>query len=413
MIERGPRRSTGAGDAARMITRCRRRVPRETWIIEYDDPMSLGTPEGVPFLDLSCVNAVVRRFVLADVEEIINSASFINGEHVTTFETEFAEYVGTTAAVGVASGLDALRLALAALHLGPGAEVIVPAMTFVATWEAVSQVGAVPVPVDVSDTDYGMDIRAVEAAVSDRTRAIIPVHLYGQMVDVDGLLAVVEGSGIPLIEDAAQAHGATRAGRRAGATGEASAFSFYPAKNLGAMGDAGALVTNDDELAARVRALREHGQTRKYHHDEIGWTARLDTIQAAVLSRKLPFLGEWNAERRRIAVLYLDALDGVGDLVLPEVPEDSVPAWHLFVVRTANPDGLAAHLKKDGIATGRHYPEPPHLSRAYSSLGYGDGAFPVAEAVARECLSLPIFPGMTESQAMRVAESATDWFERG
>jgi dTDP-4-amino-4,6-dideoxygalactose transaminase len=375
--------------------------------------MAIAANEMVPFLDLRAIHSNMEESLLSDFAGIVRASNFVNGEQVAAFEETFATFCGTTHAVGLASGLDALRLALVAFGVGPGSEVIVPAMTFVATWEAVSQVGAVPVPVDVTEADYGLDHAAVDAAVSDRTSAVMPVHLYGQMADMDGLLAVSERRGIPVVEDAAQAHGAARAGRRAGASGRAAGFSFYPGKNLGAMGDAGALVTNDAIVAARVRALREHGQQRKYHHDEVGWTARLDTIQAAVLLRKLPFLDEWNDERRAVAALYLDALAGAGDLRLPPIAEGSEPVWHLFVVRTADPVGLAEHLRADGIGTGRHYPEPPHLSRAYAALGYAEGRFPVAEAIARECLSLPIFPGMTETQATRVVESVAAWFRRG
>jgi dTDP-4-amino-4,6-dideoxygalactose transaminase len=375
--------------------------------------MSHASNTSVPFLDLAPIHRDLRDDLAADLAALVDSSAFANGPHVSAFEDQFAGYCGTSHAVGLASGLDALRLALAALDLGPGDEVLVPAATFIATWEAVSQIGALPVPVDVDEADYCLGTDAVAAALGERTAAVVPVHLYGQMADMDALLKMCGRSGIALVEDAAQAHGAERAGHRAGAGGRAAAFSFYPAKNLGAMGDAGALVTNDGDLAARVRALREHGQHRKYHHDEIGWTARLDTIQAAVLCRKLPLLDGWNAERRSIADLYREALAGVGDLVLPSVPEGSTPVWHLFVVRTADPEGLAGHLTGDGIGTGRHYPEPPHLSRAYASLGYAKGAFPVAEALGRECLSLPIFPGMSEPQVLRVVESVVSWFGRG
>jgi dTDP-4-amino-4,6-dideoxygalactose transaminase len=375
--------------------------------------MATPTDLVVPFLDLEFAHREVREEILADIEAIIASSSFTSGSHVAAFEAAFGAYCGVEHCVGIASGLDALRLALLALDLEAGDEVIVPAMTFVATWEAVSQVGAVPVPVDISDTDNNLDIDAVEAAIGRRTMAVVPVHLYGQMADIASLAHLTQRRCVALVEDAAQAHGAERDGHRAGATGTASGFSFYPGKNLGAFGDAGALTTNDPEIAARVRALREHGQTRKYHHDEIGWTARLDTIQAAVLLRKLPHLDGWNDQRRQLAALYEDALAGVGDLRVPPVPEGSSPVWHVFVVRTADPTGLAEALRKHGIATGRHYPEPPHLSHAYASLGYERGSFPVAEAIARECLSLPIFPGMSESQVERVVEAVTSWFTGG
>lgn len=375
--------------------------------------MSTSTPTRVPFLDLAKAHRPLRDAIVHDIGAIIDSSAFVNGPAVQEFEAAFAEYSGTAECVGLASGLDAIRLGLSAVDVAHGAEVVVPAMTFVATWEAVSQVGAVPVPVDVTEADYCIDVEAVSAAISNRTSAITPVHLFGQMADMEGLVAVAEKHRLPLVEDAAQAHGAVREGRNAGSTGSSGAFSFYPGKNLGAMGDAGALVTNDRQIAAKVRALREHGQKRKYEHEEIGWTARLDTIQAAVLLRKLPLIGTWNRERRAVAALYLEALAGVGDLVLPRVPEGSASVWHVFVVRTSDPVGLGERLERDGIGTGRHYPEPPHLSRAYASLGHKKGSFPVAEAIARECLSLPIFPGMSESQVQRVVESVTSWFTGG
>jgi dTDP-4-amino-4,6-dideoxygalactose transaminase len=385
-------------------------------IPDYDAKVTApasGTDVRVPFLDLARIHAPLSDVLAGEFEALMRSSAFVNGEAVRAFEAEFAAYCGASAAVGVASGLDALRLALAALDIGLGDEVIVPSMTFVATWEAVSQVGAVPVPVDITESDYNVNVGAVAAAIGHRTAAIIPVHLYGQMADMEGLVAVSAHAGIPLIEDAAQAHGAMRDGRRAGGSGPAAAFSFYPGKNLGAFGDAGALTTNDERVVARVRALREHGQSRKYHHDEVGWTSRLDTIQAAVLSRKLARLDGWNEERRAIAALYLDALAEVGDLGLPNVPDRSSPVWHLFVIRTADPTGLADHLAGLGVGSGRHYPQPPHLSGAYSSAGYREGEFPVAEALGRECLSLPIFPAMTELEVLRVTEAVQSWFAGG
>jgi dTDP-4-amino-4,6-dideoxygalactose transaminase len=367
----------------------------------------------VPFLDLGRQNASLVPGLLAEIETLLRSSQFINGPHVAEFERAFGAYCQTTACVGTSSGLDALRLALAALDIGPGDEVLVPAMTFVATFEAVSQVGAIPVPVDVREDDYCLDATALPDALTPNTRAVVPVHLYGQMANMEGLVGLAARHDLRIVEDACQAHGARRQGRGPGAETAAAAFSFYPGKNLGAIGDAGAVVTDDVVLAARIRSLREHGQHRKYHHDEIGWTARLDTIQALTLLAKLPLLEEWNAERCAIAALYHEALADVGDLTLPGVPPESSPVWHLYVVRTADPDGLAGHLTQTGVATGRHYPEPPHLSRAYAELGYREGAFPVAEAIARSCLSLPVFPGMTESQVLRVVEGVSSWFGRG
>jgi dTDP-3-amino-3,4,6-trideoxy-alpha-D-glucose transaminase len=373
---------------------------------------TVDTHPSVPFLDLRTVNSRIAAEVLEDVEGLLRSGAFTNGPQVAAFEEAFSSYCGSTHCIGLASGLDALRLALIALGLEQGAEVLVPAMTFVATFEAVTQAGGVPVPVDVSEADNGMDAAAAAAAVGPRTQAILPVHLYGRLADVPALAALAEEHDLQLIEDACQAHGASRDGVRAGTTGRAGAFSFYPAKNLGAMGDAGALVTDDDGLAEAVRALREHGQRAKYRHDEVGWTARLDTIHAAVLLRKLPYLDEWNAERRAAADLYSEGLAGVGDLTLPD-SSDRGQVWHLFVVRTGDRDGLADHLAARNIGTGQHYPEPPYLSDAYAHLGYPEGSFPVAERIAREAMSLPMFPGITEAQVERVVESMRAWFDGG
>ena len=296
---------------------------------------------------------------------------------------------------------------------GPGDEVIVPAQTFVATLEAVTQAGGTPVPAEIGAADYNLDPAAAEAAVTSNTAFLLPVHLYGQMADMHALRSLAERRGLAIVEDACQAHGAERDGIRAGAAGLAGAFSFYPAKNLGAMGDAGALTTDDPQLAATVRALREHGQSRKYRHDLEGYTARLDTIQAIVLELKLRLLDGWNDERRSSARFLTDALAGVGDLALPEVPPGSNPVWHLYVVRTADPDALAESLRARGIATGRHYPEPVHLAPAYAHLGYAAGSFPVAERVASEGLSLPMFPGISEAQLTAVADAIGAFFSRG
>jgi len=288
---------------------------------------------------------------------------------------------------------------------------VVPAATFVATLEAVTQAGGVPVVADVSEDDYCLDPAAAAATAGPRTRALMPVHLYGQMADMRSLVELGERRGLAIVEDACQAHGAERDGLRAGASGTAAAFSFYPGKNLGAAGDAGAFVSNDGDAAARVRALREHGQTAKYVHALEGWTARLDTIHALVLSHKLPLLEGWNEERRAAASYYTDALAGIGDLRLPPTATASSPVWHLYVVRTADPAALATFLRERGIGTGRHYPDPVHLTEAYVRLGYRPGDFPVAEALARECLSLPMFPGITEEQLAAAVEGVRAFFD--
>lgn len=370
-------------------------------------------PAPVPFLDLAIAHAPLRDSILDDIAAVIDSSAFINGPQVAELEREFAVYCGTADCVGLASGLDALRLVLLAAGLQPGDEVIVPANTFIASVEAVSQAGGTPVFVDVTETDYNLDVAAAEAAITERTRFLLPVHLYGQLADMSSLTAVAARHGLAIVEDACQAHGAERDGHRAGASSLAGAFSFYPGKNLGAFGDAGALVTDDAALTARVRALREHGQREKYRHELQGFTARLDTIQAIVLLRKLPLLDQWNRQRREVARLYDEALAGLGDLRLPPVPEGSSPVWHLYEVRTTDPGALAGQLAERGIGTGRHYPEPVHLSRAYEALGHARGDFPVTESLAGELLSLPIFPGMTEEQVLTVADAVREYFRRG
>ena len=364
----------------------------------------------VPFVDLHRLHAPLKEAILADVAALIDSGAFVNGAPVQAFEDAFARFCRVDHVVGVASGLDALRLTLLAVGIGPGDDVIVPANTFIATVEAVSQTGARAVLVDVSVTDYNIDVGAAEAAITPRTRAILPVHLYGQLADMRSLRLVAARHGLLVVEDACQAHGASRDGLVPGEGTVGAAFSFYPGKNLGAMGDGGALATGEDVLAERVRALREHGQTAKYRHDEIGYTSRLDTMQALVLLRKLPQLARWNEERRTVATAYGEELAGVGDLVLPPVAPGSQPVWHLYVVQTDDPSALAAFLAERGIATGRHYPQPVHLSPAYATLGYVPGAFPVTEQLAAHGLSLPMFAGMTGAEVERVVASICEYF---
>jgi dTDP-4-amino-4,6-dideoxygalactose transaminase len=367
----------------------------------------------VPFVDVAGAAESIREGFLADLVLLLESGAFTNGPAVADFEQAFADYCGVSTCIGVANGLDGIRLALLAAGIEPGDEVLVPANTFVATFEAVTQAGGRVVPVDVALRDYNIDVDACAAAAGPGTRFLLPVHLYGQLADMSALVPLAERHGIAIIEDACQSHGATRDGFRAGAGGLASAFSFYPGKNLGAFGDAGAIVTDDLELAGQARALREHGQTAKYRHDRIGYTSRLDTIQAIALEHKLPLLDGWNEQRRSVARFYDEALAGIGDLVLPPVPSGSSPVWHLYVVRTADPTSLGSFLAARGVATGRHYPEPPHLSRAYRELGHSAGDFPVTEALADQLLSLPIFPGMTGDQQEAVAAAVAAFFAGG
>ena len=370
----------------------------------------LEAAPNVPFLDLGLLHRDLKAEIVEEIADLVDSSAFTNGPQVREFEAAFAAYCGTEHCVGLASGLDALRLGLQAAGIEAGDEVVVAASTFVATLEAVTQAGGRPVVVDATDEDYNLDPAALEAALTERTRFLMPTHLYGQLADMRSLMEIAERRGLAILEDACQAHGASRDGIAAGTAGLANAFSFYPGKNLGAFGDAGALVTDDEELAARVRALREHGQTRKYVHEIEGWTARLDTIQAIVLRRKLPLLDRWNGERRAVAAKYDERLDGIGDLRLPPVPDGSEPVWHIYAIRTAAPEELAGFLRERGIGTGRHYPDPVHLAPAYRFLGHERGEFPVAEALASEVLSLPMFPGMTEQQVDTVVAAIADYF---
>jgi dTDP-4-amino-4,6-dideoxygalactose transaminase len=365
----------------------------------------------VPLVDLPLLHRTIGPKILDDVATLIQTGAFINGPAVSRFEEAFADYCGTEACVGLSSGLDALRLGLLGFGLERGDEVVAPAHTFIATVEAVRQAGALPVLVDISEADHNIDPEGVKAALTTNTRALLPVHLYGQLADMRRLVAIAHhAGGIPVIEDAAQAHGAERDGLRAGGAGALGAFSFYPTKNLGALGDAGAVTTDDPQVAARVRALREHGKLEKNDHAIDGYTARLDTIQALALLHKLPLLDGWNDKRCSAAEFYTYHLSGLGDLQLPPVPEGSRPVWHLFVIRTADPDRLASFLAARGVGSGRHYPRPVHLTSALAHLGYRPGEFPVSEAVAAECLSLPIHPGISEHQLEGVVAALRLYF---
>lgn len=368
-----------------------------------------GGVDAVPFVDLQPTNGPLAEKMLAVVAEVVDDGELTNGRAVAAFETAFAGHCGAAHAVGVASGLDALRLSLQALGVGQGASVVIPALTFAATAEAVVQVGAEPVFADVDAVDCTLDVEAAAAAVTSSTRALLPVHLYGQMADVAALASVAARADASLVEDACQAHGAVRAGVRAGSAGIAAAFSFYPTKNLGALGDAGAVTTSDAEVAARVRALREHGQVEKHRHAYVGWTSRLDTIQAAALLAKLPLLDRWNRERAHAAAAYGERLAGVGDLVLPR-PRRGTHAWHLFVVRSNERDALARSLQAAGVAFGVHYPQPVHLLPPFQCFGGGRGVHPVAERIAETCLSLPLFPGISEQQIERVVAAVEGHF---
>lgn len=345
----------------------------------------------VPFLNLAAAYLELQPEIEASILASFRSGWYIGGQDVDAFEHDFSAYTGTRHCVGVANGLDALHLALRAMDIGAGDEVIVPSNTYIATWLAVSQCGAVPIPVEPLLRTYNIDPGKIEAAITARTKAIIPVHLYGLPADLDPIIAIAHKHGLRVLEDAAQAHGARYKGTRIGGHGDAVAWSFYPGKNLGALGDAGAVTTNDPEIAERVRALHNYGSRIKYVNEVQGYNSRLDPVQAVALRVKLKYLDEWNARRVEIAKRYTSELADTG-LILPEAPEKVEPAWHLYVVRHPKRDILQQALHDRGIGTLIHYPIPPHLQKAYQNLGYVKGRFPIAEGMANQLLSLPIGP---------------------
>lgn len=356
----------------------------------------------VPFIDLRSPHEALRDQLSEAIQAVFDRADFALGQDVVRFEKEFAEYCGTRYAVGLASGLSALELALRAFEIGPGDEVILPAHTFVATAAAVTLCGAVPVLVDVNPDTYNIDVNQIEAAITVRTRAIIPVHLYGLPADMQAINALAEKHHLRVIEDACQSHGAYYRNRRTGTWGHAAAFSFYPTKNLGACGDAGILVTDDEQVADAARALRNCGQRVKGSHELAPLNYRLDTLQAALLRVKLPHLDDWNAQRRRAAALYNDLLEG-NEVILPREADDSVHVYHLYVIRTRHRDALRAYLQERGVGTAIHYPLPVHRQPFYARNGIRHGDLPESERLVNEILSLPMFPEITEEQIGYVA----------
>ena len=367
----------------------------------------------VSFLDLGATYRELRAELDAAVARVLASGWYILGPEVDAFEQAFAAHAGAKHCVSVANGLDALEIGLLAAGVGAGDEVIVPSNTYIATWLAVTHVGATPVPVEPDEATHNLDPRRIEAALTPRTRAILPVHLYGRPADMQPIVELARSRGLFVLDDAAQAHGATYRGRRVGALAGATAWSFYPGKNLGAFGDAGAITTDDDTLAERVRVLRNYGSRVKYHNEVVGLNSRLDPIQAAVLAVKLPHLDAWNQRRERIAALYDEGLAGLDWLGLPSWQDDRTrSALHLYVVRTPRRDELQQHLNAAGVQTLIHYPIPPHRQPAYASLGLAEGSFPVAERLAREVLSLPIGPHLSTEDAARVVAAVRSFGER-
>lgn len=362
----------------------------------------------VPFLDLRLAYEELKSEIDSAVHRILSSGWYILGSEVESFEEEYSEFCGSRYCVGVANGLDAIYLGLRAMGVGPGDEVIVPSHTYIATWLAVTQTGAIPVPVEPLESTYNIDPEKIRNAISDRTKVILPVHLYGQPADLDPILEVAKSHGLRVLEDAAQAHGAAYKGRRIGAHGDIVAWSFYPGKNLGAMGDGGAVTTDDSELADRIRVLRNYGSRIKYTNEVQGINSRLDPIQAGILRVKLQHLVEWNTRRRRIAENYSRALQAPG-LTLPTANSETDPSWHLYVICTKNRDRLQQYLHNKGIATLIHYPIPPHRQKAYENMSFPTDGFPIAERLASESLSLPIGPQLEEEQFLRVIEVITQF----
>jgi dTDP-4-amino-4,6-dideoxygalactose transaminase len=364
----------------------------------------------VPFLDLHTQYETIRDEVASAIQQVLDSSAFVGGPFVERFEDEFAGFCGCRYAVGVSSGTSALWMTLLSLGVGPGDEVITVPNTFIATAEAISMCGARPVFVDVEEQSYTMNTALLEKAVTSKTKAIIPVHLFGQPADMDKIIEFAERHKLPVIEDACQAHGSLYKGRPVGSIGIAGCFSFYPGKNLGAYGEAGSVVTSDSGLAEKIRMLRDHGQTRKYYHAMIGWNGRMDGIQGAVLSVKLKYLSGWNDARRGHAALYDSLLAGLKGITLPREMDYARHVYHIYAVRTKNRAALESFLAGKGIACLIHYPLPIHLQDAYRSFGLESGNFPIAEKYAGELLSLPMYPELAESQIEHVAREIRNFF---
>ncbi|MFH0869438.1 MAG: DegT/DnrJ/EryC1/StrS family aminotransferase [archaeon] len=359
----------------------------------------------VPFLDLKTQYHKIRKEILAEIEDVLENSSFVLGPKVKAFEENFSKYCQVKHSIGLSTGTDALMLALLALDIKPGDEVLIPANTFIATAEAVSHCGAKPVFVDVDPVSYTIDPVLIEKAITNKTRAIIPVHIYGQMAEMDQIMNIAKKHKLFVIEDACQAHGAKYKGKMSGSIGDIGCFSFYPGKNLGAYGEGGLCVTNNDEFARKIRLLRDHGSEKKYYHDTIGYNSRLHGIQGAVLNVKLKYLDGWNLARAKAAELYSKKLGANSKIIVPKVMDGHTHIFHLFVVQVDDRDAVMQKLKEAGITALIHYPVPIHLQKAYESLGYKEGAFPVTEKAAKRILSLPIYPEITEEQVSYVCDA--------
>lgn len=367
----------------------------------------------IPFVAFDGQNATIRREVLEAFERVFNSKWYILGNELIAFESAYANFNEVKHCIGISNGLDALHIALKAVGIKEGDEVIVPSNTFIASWLAISHAGATVIPAEPDPVTYNMSAASLEAIISPKTRAIMPVHLYGQACEMDPIMEIARRYDLLVVEDNAQAQGATFNGKLTGSFGSINATSFYPTKNLGALGDAGALTTQDESLAETAKLLRNYGSKVKYEHEVIGFNRRMDEVQAAILSVKLKYLQDWISERQRIAHLYTELLSGIEDLILPQTAPGAEHVYHLYVVRTSRRDALMAYMEAKGISTAIHYPIPPHMQKAYSSLGFEEGDFPVAEQLARTSLSLPLYTGITDQQVIHIADTLRHFYEKG
>lgn len=364
----------------------------------------------IPYLSFEFQNKQIRNEIINSFGSFFDSQWYILGDRVIAFEKGFAAYNQVDHCIGVSNGLDALHLSLKVLNIGKGDEVIVPSNTYIATALAVSYVGATPVFVEPNIQTYNIDPARIDAAITPKTKAIMPVHLYGQACEMGDIMEIAKKHNLYIVEDNAQSQGATYNGRHTGSFGHINGTSFYPGKNLGALGDAGAITTDDEALAQRVRVLRNYGSEKKYYNYEIGFNMRLDECQAGFLSVKLKYLDEWTKQRQQIAQWYTETLRGIGDLILPTVAKGASHVYHIYLIRTMRRDELQKRLADKGIGTLIHYPIPPHLQKAYQHLGYKKGDFPIAEEIADTCLSLPLWPGMTENEVLFVSEKIKSFF---
>ena len=372
--------------------------------------MSTMTKNEIPFLDFSQVNFSLREELIKTVSKVFDSNWYILGPELKEFEANYAKFNGTKFAIGVSNGLDALSLSLRSVGVTEGDEVLVPSNTYIATALAVIQLGAKPIFVEPDIRTYNIDPNRIEAAITSRSKAIMPVHLYGQACDMDAIMSLAKKYNLDVVEDNAQSHGSRFKEKKTGSFGRVNGTSFYPGKNLGALGDAGAVTTDDEKIARKIEILRNYGSEKKYYNQEIGFNMRLDEIQAAVLSVKLKFLEEWTRERMKIANFYYKALSQIDAIILPEIHVDATHVFHQFVIRTKSRDELKKFLESKGIQTLLHYPVPPHLQKALSYLGFHDGEYPIAEEISRTCLSLPIYPGLSEENIAYITDTIKIFF---